>query len=248
MPGKVFPPALIPAAVLSIAACGIEDYPFLDKVPTGNISVTLNQMAVITLPRIDSIYFTHFTLYYRIYMSGVFYPEIHPGNMSDLNSALMADYNYFLPYTNSDTSNTTVSIGSLFTNRKYYPLTLEGADIDGVLGSGSFGKSMVLNFTETTPRIIPNLSINGNSYNMRRFSGNGLFSPVPANRYFINTPELNAPANITAGINADVIDKSDITTRYAYAGVYIVVTGVDGNFSPLYSVPTFIGVFYLPGP
>jgi hypothetical protein len=231
---------------LGFAACGIEDYPFLDKVPSGNVAVTLNQKASITLPTVDSIYFTHFTLYYRIYVSGTYFPEINTGNMSQLNSNLMADYSYFLPYTDSDTSSS--SMGTNFANRKYYALTVEGNDAHTVLGSSGFGKTLTLDFTETTPRIIPNLSIGGISYNLQRSTGNSIFRPVPEDRYFINTAELTAAANITATVNADVADKSDITTRYAYAALYIVVSGVDSYFSPLYSVPTFVGVFYLPSP
>ncbi|MDR0561891.1 MAG: hypothetical protein LBG73_04305 [Spirochaetaceae bacterium] len=244
--------AIFSAAVLSvgIAACGLEDYPFLDRVTSGAITVSFTQKAAIRLPSVDSTYFTHFTIYYRIYVSGAYYSEVHTGNMNELNSVLASDYNYFLPYTNTDSTTSTSAMGTLFANRKYYPITLEGANIDAILGSNAFDKTITLDFTETTPRIIPNLSIDNQKYNLQRSTGNGVFRPAPENRYFINTPELNNKDNISnTSINADVIDKSDVvSTRYTYAALYIIVTGIDSYFSPLYSQPTFIGVFYLPLP
>ncbi|MDR2536547.1 MAG: hypothetical protein LBD29_11020 [Treponema sp.] len=244
--------AAVWAFVVSIGSCGIEDYLFLFSIPSGSISVTLNQEAVIRLPDVsltDYYYFTHFTIYYRIYVSEKFYPMINTGNMNELNAALSSDYNAFLPYTNTDTNNAAASIGTLFNNRHYYSLMLEGADIDDVLGSSALGKTLTLDFIESSPRSAPNLTIDNRKYTLQRSTGNGLFRPMPMNRYFFNTSELNDPLNITTGINADVVNKADITgTRYTYTAMYIVVTGMDSNFSSIYSVPSFIGVFYLPAP
>jgi hypothetical protein len=242
--------------IVELVSCGIEDYPFLPSVPSGNISVSLNQEAKIKLPVIDLnvSYFTHFTIYYHIYVSGTYYPEIDPSNMSDLNPALLADYNAFLPYTNTDTATgSNASIGKLFSDRQYYSLTLEGTGINDALSSSAFGKTITLNFMESIPRLPPRFIIDNRHYTLQRSPGNGLFHPVPGNRYFFNTEELHKQENISIGntvstINADVTHKDTLTDRYTYTALYIVATGIDSNFSPLYSTPAFIGVFYLPAP
>ena len=103
---------LAAAAAALLVSCGIEDYAFLYPVPSGDVSVELNHKATIRLPNInlsDYYYFTHFAIYYRIYISGSSYPTIHTGNMNDLNPLLYADYNAILPYTNGDTSASTAT-------------------------------------------------------------------------------------------------------------------------------------------
>lgn len=234
-----------------LVSCGIEDYVFLPPVPSGNISVTLNYRAVINLPDLNEN-FTHFTIYYRIYISGTSYPTVHTGNMNDLNPALYTDYNAILPYTNNNTTIST-SINTLFRNRNYYALTLEGADIDkDVLSKDNAqGRAVTLDFIVTTPQTIPALSIDNQQYNVRRSTGDGLFNPQPANRYFFNTPDLNSSGNVSTMINADVANRSELSEsgdRYTYVSMYIVVTGMDDNLSLFYSAPTFIGVFFLPAP
>jgi hypothetical protein len=68
------------------------------------------------------------------------------------------------------------------------------------------------------------------------------------NRYFLNTTDLNSSTNVSTTVNADVVEVSSSTggARYAYVALYIVVTGIDNNYSPIYSAPTFIGVLRLP--
>ena len=99
------------------------------------------------------------------------------------------------------------------------------------------------------PQPVPALTLDAQSYNLRRSNGSALFRPMPADRYFFNTRELNAGANVSNTINADVSDRSglaDSGDRYTYAAMYIVVAGIDDNLTPIYSAPTFIGVFLLP--
>lgn len=238
--------------LISCVSCGIEDYAFLYPVPSGNVSVELNHRATIRLPDIDLTdyyYFTHFAVYYRIYISGSSYPTIHTGNMNDLNPLLYADYNAILPYTNGDTTASTAT-GSLLTNRNYYTLNVEGAVIENaVLAADARGKTVTLDFMVANPQPVPSLTVDGRQYNLQRSTGSGLFRPAPANRYFFNTSELNAAANVSNTINADVADRAGLDSggdRYTYAAMYIVVTGIDDNLSPIYSAPTFIGVFLLP--
>jgi hypothetical protein len=165
----------------------------------------------------------------------------------------MSDYNAIYPST--DTTNTTsvnTSVGSLFRNRRYYELALEGTDIRNVLSDSSFGRRAVINFPQN-PGIYPALDITDNanniiaSYSLHRSNGEGIFEPVP-DRYFLNSSDLNSSSNITATRNMDIADRSGapVSPRYTYVSMYIVVSGMDDNYTPIYSNPTFIGILRLP--
>lgn len=238
--------------IAALVSCGLDDYPYLPPVPSGNISVELNSKAVINLRNIvedSDSYFTHFTIYYRIYITDLSTSgRINEGEMSRLNPTLYSDYVYFLPYINSDT-NISTSVGTLFRNRNYQVLALEGADIErDILSKNALGTSITLDFLYA-PGIIPTLSINGTPYRLQRSTGSGLFKPKPDNRYFLNDPELNASANVSTTVNADVVNVTpEVSLRYTYVSMYIVVTGIDPNFSPIYSAPAFIGILRLPEP
>jgi hypothetical protein len=241
--------------IIALGSCGLDDYPFLPRVPPGSINGELNSRAVINLDGIvedSNIYFTHFTIYYRIYISGQdFAGYVDEGSMNALNPTLYSDYTYFLPYTNSDTTITT-SVGTLFKNRNYQALTLEGADIErNILSKSALGKLITLEFSQTSGTIPILIIDDDTSYRLQRSTGNGLFSPKPDNRYFLNDPELNASANVSTTVNADVVNNTNLTAtdpRYTYVAMYIVVTGIDPNFSPIYSAPTFIRILRLPEP
>ncbi|MDR2103837.1 MAG: hypothetical protein LBP42_07030, partial [Treponema sp.] len=155
------------------------------------------------------------------------------------------------PYTTTNTQNTQVntSISAFFRNRNYYTLALENADIENdILASSSLGRTLEIDFTPIqTGKRYPFLSIDSQIYNLFRSNNNGAFNPLP-DRYFINTSQLNASQNATSTINADVADKNISGPRYAYVSMYIVVSGIDSNFSPISSIPTFIGIFLLPDP
>ncbi|MDR3343005.1 MAG: hypothetical protein LBT14_09535 [Treponema sp.] len=247
---KIITVAIITSYITTaFVSCGIEDYVYLYPVSAGNISVELNSEATIRLPAIDTneyYYFSCFTIYYRIYISDSLQSgHIDEGIMSTLNPTLYSDYNAFLPYINSETTIST-SIGTLFSNRNYRSLTLEGVTIDDVLSKDSLGKTIILDFPPT-PGTIPGLIINDTWYNLRRSNGNGSFSPLPENRYFLNHPDLNSSVNASSTINADVANISTAAeVRYTYVSLYIVVTGIDSNFSPIYSTPAFIGILRLP--
>ncbi|MHB9291900.1 hypothetical protein Holit_00987 [Hollandina sp. SP2] len=229
------------------SSCGIEDYAFLYPV-SGRVNVELNSKATIILSMAGvSSYFTHFTIYYRIYISAVSLSgNIGQGDLSTLNPTLANDYGAFLPYT-SNTDTISTSIGSLFRNRNYYALTVEETNIEDILSSNSQNKTLTLDFIQV-PGTIPVLSIDNTAYTLQRSTGNGLFSPVPQDRYFFNTLELNSNANVASLINADVAALSGTAAdvRYTYVSLYIVATGIDPNFSPIYSAPTFIAILRLP--
>jgi hypothetical protein len=229
-------------------ACGIEDYVYLPPVPESSVTQSDISGVSIRLPQIDPVqfyYFRNFAIFYRIYISGTSFASVTPSQYSTLNTALASDYNVFLPYTNV-TTNTTVNagaVGTLFKNRSYWKLEVQDASIDGILGGD--GQTIAINFQFTQGRA-PTLDGRGSAYILNRSNGEGAFSPVP-DRRFMNTAELNSTANATALRNADVASVSGSPSGdYAYAAMYIVAMGIDNNFSPIYSSPTFLGVFRLP--
>jgi hypothetical protein len=215
----------------------------------------MNSKATISLPS-GIEYFTHFTIYYRIYLS----ESLQAGSINNVdlmrtvNSTLASDYSAFLPYTSNENSNASASTGTLFSGRSYRSIAVAGYTIESdVLADDALGRSISLDFTQTADQGPPTLNILQGSdqvlaYILLRSNGGGLFTPVPVDRYFLNTTELNSSTNASTTINADVVDVFSSTggLRYAYVALYIVVTGIDGNFSPIYSAPTFIGVLRLP--
>jgi hypothetical protein len=244
---------LIAAGLIAfLASCGIDDYFYLNAVPLGNIQSSTNSMVSINLPNIDLqqfYYFTNFTIYYRIYISD--FQELSTLQLSQailtmINPTLSSDYFAILPYTTSNTENTQVStsISTLF--RNYHVLGLEDISIEDVLDTSARGRSITLDFLQI-PGSIPYLRIGNTQYNLFRSNGNGIFNPLP-DRYFVNSSQLHSGENAISTINADVVNNNVSGSRYTYASMYIVVTGIDNNFSPVYSVPTFIGIFLLPDP
>jgi hypothetical protein len=240
-----------------VVSCGIEDYFYLYPVPLGNIQIQLNSRATVGLPNIDLqefYYFTHFTVYYRIYISEIQETasiQLSTSSLSRINSALSSDYFAISPYTTTNTQNAPVntSINSIFGTRNYYALALANADIENaILSSSSLGRTLEIEFDPIqTGRQYPYLTINGLSYDLFRSDGNGVFNPLP-DRYFVNSSQLNSSQNATTAINADVVNKNVSGPRYTYVSMYIVVTGIDNNFSPINSIPTHIGIFRLPDP
>jgi hypothetical protein len=235
------------AWVLLFFSCGIEDYAYLEPVSSGSVQVTLNNKAVVYLPSQDPLSnFTHYNLYYRIYISDILelgqIQKSRPA-MERINPALATDYFYLEPYTNEN-NNINTSASTLLRNRGYQVLSYEqgGAEINNMIdGAGS----LELHFPELTGSI-PYL-IYGASYNLYRSNGNGAFSPLP-DRYFLNSSELNSGANAISTVNADVVNKSGASgSRYTYAALYIAAEGLSQPaYTPFYSIPTFIGVFRLP--
>jgi hypothetical protein len=232
--------------LLLFSSCGMEDYPFLNRVPAGNISQYLNERATIDRPD-ETNEFSHFTVFYRIYISDEsIVSQILPSEMSRINTMLTSDYNGFEPYTTSDTIST--SIGTLFANRKYYTLYVQAASINNILSSG---QRIIIDFAQQPGRQ-PTITAGGTDYVLWRTTGNERpgesFTPQP-DRFFINSTGLHSTENATPLINNDVVDKAVTGPRYTYVSMYIVATGYDSaSFVPFYSQPTHIGVFRLPDP
>lgn len=244
---------IILLSLCCLMSCGLEPSYVLDYVPDSSVYMT-DISATIRLPSgtaegYDN-YFTHFVIFYRIYISGIDFAGIvvTGENRSSINPTLNSDFNSIYP--NTDKTSTTVNTSNLesyFFGRRYYRLTLQGADINSVLSGGSLGNVMEIFFpTSGTER--PRLSIGGGTYTMRRaVDGPGIsFRPLPEDRYFLNHPDLYSSTNATNEINADVATRTqtDPASRYTYVSMYIVAVGKD-YLTTMYSQPTYLGTFKL---
>jgi hypothetical protein len=244
--------AVLFPALLFIQSCGIEAYHYLPSTPSGNITTSLNQQATIVLPGISSADFTHFALYYRIYLSysNVTGFSLSQSDLQGINTTLASDYASLDPYTSTSTT-TTVNVASVMANRGYQPLYFE-------LGSGNYSNTHLTGGGNIRLSFVPRAGDNnpylvdtsGSSRYLIRSNGGGSFTPVPADRRFVNRSELSADANINQYVNADVVGPSGSgSTRYAYVAIYITTAGINeqAGYIPLYSIPTFVGIFLLPG-
>jgi hypothetical protein len=246
------------ALSFSLSVCGIEDYPFIYPIPSGNIQRELNSRVTVSIPGDNSTsnYFTHFTVFYRIYVSDI--NEVTPAksNLSNINQALYNDYTRIEPYISNDSIGS-ASVGTLFSDRKFYSVEVNNADIDSLFSVSVLNRTVIFDFPQN-PGSIPALVIGSSRYELIRSRGNGNFNPIPADRYFVNDPDLYASTNINPNVNADVTDKTDSAgnslippsaVHHTYVCMYIVAAGLDSQtFSPLYSTPAFVGVLRLPDP
>jgi hypothetical protein len=231
--------------IFVICSCGIEDYPYIDPIPDGNIIREFNSRAVIRIPA-DSpgTTFTSYAVFYRIYVSDTLLSSVSTSSYSSINPTLVSDYNAFSGYINS-TTQVNVDMNKLFSDRGYKYLSLEKDNINNVLSSSSLGKSLTFDFRSS---ISPTLTIGNSTYVLWRSDGGGLFSPRP-DRYFRNNGELWNPENISNTINADVVNKSNMDgdMRYTYAAMFIVAVGINpATYSNIYSTLSLIHVFLLP--
>lgn len=143
------------------------------------------------------------------------------------------------PYTNVETSSAT-NVGTVFSNLKYFPLDFENINYEI-----RQNHTITLDFSPTSVLEPSVMDSSGESYAL--FRSSQVTNPAPNNRYFLNNSDLNSNANAIDTKNADVQGNSTITAeRYTYVAMYIVATGRDSNYSPIFSKPTFVGVFLLP--
>jgi len=234
---------------LLFCSCGIEDYPFINPIPQGNIIQVMNNRAVVRIPR-DSpgTTFTNFSIFYRIYVSDIPQASTTVNSYSAINPTLASDYNSFRTYIDS-TTYVNVDMNKLFQDKGYKYLVLEDPNnnnINAVLSESSLGQSLEFDFSSSKR---PTMKLGNNTYTLWRSDGGGLFSPRP-DRYFINSGELRNPDNINNQINADVANKANIAAsdmRYTYAAMFIVAVGVNpASYSNIYSTPSLIHVFQIP--
>jgi hypothetical protein len=237
--------------VILILSCGIEAYHYLAPVPSGNITTSMNEQATIVLPNVSSSDFTHFVMYYRIYISysnrqGL---SLSASDLREINPALYSDYTSLSSYTSTSTT-TTVNIASVMTNRGYQPLYFGDSGGPSINVLTSPGEQIQLHFPQSYDLNNPPYLNRGNGGVMRlqRSNGDGTFSLLPAHRYFLNTEDLNKDGNISSTINADVVvPYGSGNTRHAWVTIYIATAGInEQTYTPIFSIPSFVGIFLLP--
>jgi hypothetical protein len=257
--GTLFSALLALALGCGLGSCGIETYKRLDPISSG-IPMLLNTTAYIYLPGGQPPYFRNFTIYYRIYISDLpVAGVVDTGLMAQINPALYSDYNFFLPYTNTVSTVSPTTMGATFANRKYFPLELENASIDRILSTG--GRTITLDFAanaQYNPSLIegdirnPPSSTPYPQHQLSRHTSNAS-RPYANNFYFVNSDDVNNGDHISSdssNTNQDVQNSSAQSIsgdRHTYVSMYILSYGLDdSNFTNIYSIPTFIGIFRLP--
>jgi len=235
-------------ACVFLLTCGIEEYYYLPQVPQINIRTIFNTSATVNLPPLTEYYYAqYYIIYYRIYISGFLTSSFSPDDTSlfnNISSTLASDYNAIYPNTDPTSTTAGTPANTLFKNRNYFELALEGADINNLLTTN--GGSVRILFP-TVQGGYPVLSIN-NGPEFRLYRSKDLTSPEPkGDRSFRNASDLNAPEKATATINADVAGRTGLSQRYAYVSMYVVAAGTNqAAFTPIYGKPTHISVFRLP--
>jgi hypothetical protein len=252
---------MMSCAIFILFSCGLEDYKYLPSLiqADGNITMTLNTRATISLGYLNAgdagqyYYFKNFIIYYRIYISDISVDgQVSTDQLQTINSELNNDYTALNSYT-TDSNRSPSGMGSIFSSRKFYPLAVEGASIDSLLGTSALpgqGSTtmLALDFTRNNPGSVPSLTLGTATYKLIRHSDPTVTVPIP-DGYFINSEELQDLSNKSDAnrTNLDVQDKGNISgQKYTYAAMYILLFGRDVDLTPIYSVPTFIGIFRLP--
>jgi hypothetical protein len=231
--------------LLFLLSCGIETYYYLPPVPA--VSGSSLTSATINLPSVPMTYFRNFTLYYRIYISGTNAgtPSYAHDILRAINPTLDQDYYALLPYTDTTTVST-ANVAIVMGNRGYQPLFLETpSGISSDTLTTSTGVQLGISFPADGSQN-PNLSFGGVSYALMRSNVGGI--TLTPDRYFRYTGSTYY-GTINTTTNADVVDDttSGSTRDHAYASLYIVTTGLnEQTYAPLYSIPTFVGIFILP--
>ena len=230
--------------------CGLEDYVVIYPVPQSNITQQLNNHAVVRIPNNNtSPPFSHFVIFYRIYVSDYSEESPTPGVFNTINTELNRDYVAISPLIDSETQ-VNNNMETIFLARGYKYLYLEGGNLaDTVLASSVLGNILVFDFAAGG---VPTMTIGGTDvYRLWRSNGNGTFSPKPTDsRYFMNYDDIWDPQYISTTDSADVVNKAGISagaTHYTYAAMFIVAVGMDiSTHAYLYSTPSLIHVFQLP--
>jgi len=248
-PAKFF---LLPLAALLLGACGLlEAEPFIEPVREADINRILNNRATINLRHYSrSPAFTHFVIFYRIYVSNVDIPTTTTATFPTISSALAADFNAIAPFIDSDTMFGT-NMHHLFSGRNFRYLTVRpspsSASVNDVL-LPEIGTGNIVEFDFTHSQGIPVIRVDTAEHYLWRATGHAgiSFSPQP-DRYFRNSDGLRARGNINLQFNADVADTPAAVAEITYVAMFIVAVGMDPNtFANIYSTPSLIHVFQLP--
>jgi hypothetical protein len=229
-----------------LLSCGIEQYYYLPQ-PPQEIELTYNDSATVVITAIDQYYYAaYFSIFYRIYISNIFIPNIDKssGTLTRINPSLNSDYNAIFPSTDPTNTTAITAVNTLFKSRNYFELELIGENIKDILSKR--GGTLKLEFNKVDYPYSPYINFDDGSPIAMKRSGE-LISPVP-DYNFNNSSDLNNYNYANDNINADVSSISNnISPRYAYVSMYIVAVGMnDGDFSTINSKPTHIGIFKLP--
>ena len=225
-----------------VISCGVDEYAYIYPIPQENISTSLNRTATVRIPGNNAgTVFTHFTILYRIYLSGVVFGNPSPGDFSTINPALLSHYNAINAYSPSSDRVFSVSLlESLLRNRGYKELRFQGQEIEALLDSGVFNRQLFFNFGSAhgTPTMTV---MNGNNpvgSAFRLLRSEELSLPPQDDYYFLYSEKL---------LNGDDIEKNGSASGYAYAAMFIIAVGLNTeDYSLIYSNPTLIHVFPVP--
>jgi hypothetical protein len=228
--------------ILLFISCGLETYVFFNPVEIINVSGVTN--AIITLPSGQDPLFRNYMIYYRIYLTDIFLGTFSGTVMerNNVNTQLASHYATMERYTSNDNISPT-AIDTVLKNLGYHALFVTTDGINGkplheVLNAVS--GTIWLDFTDAKN---PSMQFpSGVYYDLFRSNS---FESRP-NRLFAYSDEL-AGSIISKEVNTDVQQRTGSgSTKYAYVSMYLLATGSDNNYAPLYSRPSHIGIFQLP--
>ena len=242
---------------LILLSCGIESVPYISRVSNPAIT-NLSGADGIALSLSDPGPFTHFMIFYKIYMSA---SDVSPDPVTtsqdrrNINQLLDTDYNAIYPW--ADPTNSSVNatgVLNFFNGRGFSGLELDGARIRDILGSGALGTTLIINFGNVSE--MPTLSLDGNNkkYVLRRAAASQRFPEINPQPVVVGStpPFFNYIDEMKVrrdDFNADVANTIPTDTKQAYVLMYIAAAGADG-MPPVavFSQPTYLGIFRLPSP
>jgi len=221
-------------------SCGLETYVYLN--PVEIVSVTEVTRAEIVLPSQSAAEFRNYTIFYRIYLSSFLVSASVESQLSDINTTLASHYRTLAPYTIDDNVSP-ASIDSVFRNLRYYYISLNDnlnneKQLYKVLNSPSWGTIKLDFSSRDRPPFLTDTN-GSDEYDLLRANS---FTSQP-DRLFIYTTELESSISDTVNIDVQMNPNGQ---SYAYVSMYILATGINENYSPLYSRPKHIGIFRLP--
>jgi len=249
-----FPGFLLTCCIMVLFfSCGIEEEIYLESVANPySEGVTRGSL---TLPdNSSSIYFQYYMIYYRIYLSDQLRTTINSSEYQELqgiNPTLASHYNTINNSYIANENTSTSGLISTFKNLRYYRLhvTSDGNDsitMINLLGSQMYGNQGVEIRFNFLPNVNPSIEISDyRFYLIRDSDASSSFTPILQDRLFVLSDDMIIePTDV---INADVQPKYGSTPLYAYVSLYICAVGLTNNFTEVYSKPTHIGIFQLPG-
>ena len=241
---KVFSSLILPliSVFALFVSCGLDTYVYLE--PVEIVNSTINWANIVLPNQSAHPEFRNYIIFYRIYLSDFYEPSFTSDlQRNNVNTYLAQDYTFLDSYTTNDTVTPSVIDGN-FRNRKYFSLYLSLDQINersiftvlNVAGGGT----IQLDFTKTPPILTDTGSVDYFLFRDR------IFTPQPNTRLYNYTNEW-VNGTFTNEINTDMqTNTGPSSTQYAYVSMYIIATGIDDNYSALYSRPTHLGIFYLP--